>query len=175
MKKIEIGKKLIERNSKNLRDARDAMDTRDPHTTDTLLKEDIFAYKNQLIYINKLFLEEDFDIRIFILREIAKKLASYKKQDIEKQISLENLINLSETIEKLVASKLKCIYCKEKLLLLYKNQRDERQWTLDRIDNDLGHSCANTLIACLKCNLQRRRRGMEAFKFTKQLRISKSS
>ena len=34
--------------------------------------------------------------------------------------------------------------------------RDEQQWTLDRIDNDKCHSDENTVISCLKCNLQRR-------------------
>ena len=46
-------------------------------------------------------------------------------------------------------------------------------WTLDRIDNDLSHTNNNTCISCLKCNLQKRRRSHEKFKFTKQLKIEK--
>jgi precorrin-3B methylase len=107
-------------------------------------------------------------------REIEKKINSYKSQDITKKIYNELiLISLSDTIEKLVCSKLKCHYCKENVLLFYKNVRDSKQWTLDRIDNDLCHSNENTLIACLHCNLQRRTRDMEKFLFTKQLKIKK--
>ena len=28
------------------------------------------------------------------------------------------------------------------------------QWTLDRIDNNIGHSKENVVICCLKCNLK---------------------
>ena len=107
-------------------------------------------------------------------REIEKKINSYKSQDISKKIYNELiLISLSDTIEKLVCSKLRCHYCKENVLLLYKNVREPKQWTLDRIYNDLCHSNENTLIACLHCNLQRRTRDMEKFLFTKQLKIKK--
>jgi hypothetical protein len=131
-------------------------------------------YDEQVIYINKLFLEEEFIYKILIIRELEKKRNSYKHQDIDKNIYDEDLvITLSEIIEKLVSSKLKCYYCKEKIKILYKQVRDEHQWTLDRIDNNNGHTRDNTIIACLKCNLQRRRTNKNAFLFTKQLKISK--
>ena len=41
------------------------------------------------------------------------------------------------------------------------------QWTLDRIDNNLGHNSDNVLISCLECNLKRRRMNMERFQFSK--------
>ena len=106
------------------------------------------------------------------MRELDKKLNSYKQQDKEKFIDLNNIITINE-IEKLVASKLRCIYCKHELFILYKHVRENYQWTLDRIDNTLGHSNNNTIIACLKCNLERRCKESEAFKFTKQLKIKK--
>ena len=30
------------------------------------------------------------------------------------------------------------------------------QWTVDRIDNSIGHDIENIVISCLKCNLQSR-------------------
>ena len=94
---------------------------------------------------------------------------------IEKNILTDKLISLEETLEKLVISKLKCYYCKKPLLLIYKYSREQSQWTLDRIDNSIGHTNDNTVITCLKCNLEKRKRSHEGFKFTKQLIINKSS
>lgn len=51
--------------------------------------------------------------------------------------------------------------------------RDFKQWTLDRINNNLEHSNKNTVISCLKCNLDRRRKNFHAFTFTKNLCIRK--
>jgi hypothetical protein len=48
------------------------------------------------------------------------------------------------------------------------------QWSVDRIDNDFGHNIDNFHLACLECNLKRRRRTDEKFLFTKQLNIIKS-
>ena len=159
IKKIEVTKKLEERNEfKNIEN------------------NEIFYQKNQTFYINKLFLDDDFSHKSLLIKELERKISSYKQQDKQKNIFNKiYIINLSELIEKLVSSKLKCKYCKVNIFLFYKNIKDDYQWTLDRIDNDIGHSCENTLISCLKCNLQRRRRSMEAFKFTKELRIKKSS
>lgn len=131
-------------------------------------------YDEQIIYINKLFMEEDFINKILLIRELEKKKNSYKYQDIDKNIySEEFIINLSDIIEKLVISKLKCCYCKQNIKLLYKQIRDNYQWTLDRIDNNIGHTNNNTVIACLKCNLERRKINQKAFLFTKQLKICK--
>ena len=67
--------------------------------------------------------------------------------------------------------KLICYYCNQSTLLLYENVREKKQWTLDRIDNDIGHNENNVVIACLECNLRRRRTNTSAFLFTKQLTI----
>jgi hypothetical protein len=47
------------------------------------------------------------------------------------------------------------------------------QWTLERIDNDLGHNKNNVEIACLNCNLRRRTMYHERYLFTKELNIIK--
>ena len=131
-------------------------------------------YNCQVEMINTLYLTGSCKENVLLKREIDKKINSYKHQDINKKIFDETLlISLDDVIEKLVSSKLKCSYCKCNVLILYKDVRDEKQWTLDRIDNDKCHSTINTIISCLKCNLQRRTRDMEKFKFTKQLKIKK--
>ena len=131
------------------------------------------SHSEQISLLNQSYLEEKKDKKNMIYREINKKMNGYKNQDIKKQIYNEKkLITLEETMEKLVISKLKCHYCLQNTHILYPRNRDETQWTLDRIDNNLCHSNENTVIACLKCNLQRRCQDAKKFTFKKQLRIA---
>jgi len=136
--------------------------------------ENFFDINKQTFLINQIYLDIEIENKNEIMREIENKINSYKHQDIDKNILSDNLINIHQTIEKLVCSKMKCFYCKKQIFLIYKFARDNLQWTLDRIDNNIGHSNQNTVICCLKCNLERRRKSSDAFKFTKQLKICKS-
>lgn len=138
------------------------------------LPENLFKHDEQVKMINMLYLNNEFDYKKNLEREIDKKISSYKTQDINKNKYNENNINRKETIEKLVTSKLKCYYCKCNVLLFYNKVRDMEQWTLDRIDNSINHSDENVIIACLKCNLQRRCQNKDKFLFTKQLKIVKN-
>jgi hypothetical protein len=110
-----------------------------------------------------------------VLGQIEKKLTSYKQQDILKKRYAELLfIKTEDTLKLLHESGLNCHYCRDKTFLLYDLVREMNQWTLDRIDNDIGHNVGNVVISCLECNLKRRRTGKDAFLFTKQLNIVKS-
>ena len=107
-------------------------------------------------------------------REIEKKINSYKQQDIKKDIfDINRLISLNETIIKLKDSGLKCFYCSDPVKILYRIVREPKQWTLDRIDNEDCHSCDNTVIACLECNLKRRVTDKDKFEFTKKMKLVK--
>jgi hypothetical protein len=108
------------------------------------------------------------------LSELNHKIQGYKGQDLKKELhNPATLICLTDVLEKLVSTQLTCSYCSKPVFVLYKQVRDPMQWTLDRIDNALGHTRANTCIACLKCNLQRRVMDAEKFTFTKKLKIQK--
>jgi hypothetical protein len=48
-----------------------------------------------------------------------------------------------------------------------------KQWSLDRVDNNIGHNSGNVVISCLECNLKRRRTNKDAFMFTKNMVIIK--
>ena len=133
----------------------------------------------QIAMINKMYIGCD-DANIanvnntLLKQELEKKIGSYKQQDMKKEIyNAALLITLPELIEKLVISKLKCAYCSNEVLLLYKNAREEKQWTLDRKYNDECHSNENTVISCLKCNLERRVKNVDKFTFSKKMRIKK--
>ena len=127
-------------------------------------------YDTQLELIQKLYKGNSFYEQKYFSQALKNKLDCYKQQDIKKNYDdYNNFITLENIIEKLVTSEMLCFYCNVKTLILFKNSRDECQWTLDRINNYDEHSNSNTIICCLKCNLQRRRKNSAKFKFSKQL------
>ena len=137
-------------------------------------KEYLLNSKNHISIINQIYLNEQFDGCKDAKRELLCKLNSYKQQDIRKNKYIKSdFINQDVLMEKLVISKLKCYYCKESVLFLYENSRDTKQWTLDRLDNSIGHISENVVICCLKCNLERRCINDKKFLFTKQMRLIK--
>lgn len=108
------------------------------------------------------------------IREINKKISSYKQQDKLKNMLTESkFLTFESVINKMLECELKCRYCKNEMNVLYDISREMRQWSVDRVDNDLGHNIDNFHLACLECNLKRRRRTDEKFLFTKQLNIIK--
>lgn len=131
-------------------------------------------HSEQIKLINKYYMNQQDNMETNIIREIKSKLNGYKNQDIKKHIYQEDeLIKIDQIIEKLVSSKLLCYYCKDNVKILFVEVRDNKQWTLDRIDNNICHNNDNTVICCLKCNLERRVQNANNFKFTKQLKIKK--
>ena len=129
--------------------------------------------KNQVELLNKLFLEENYDGKDFIKKEVERKLNSYKNQDKKKERNIDNFITYNECLEKLVISKLRCYYCRKECLLIYKTVREQKQWTLDRLDNSKCHSNENVVMCCLNCNLKKGTKDDKKFKFSKQMRIIK--
>ena len=141
------------------------------------LYEDYYLYSKQLVILPQLLQcinlkEEKLDyIRIFI-QEIERKISSYRQQDLIKSIlNPEKFICLSFIIEKLIECSMKCFYCQCEMLVLYKNVREPKQWTVDRVNNCNGHNKDNIVLSCLECNLKRRNKSKDSFLFTKQLKI----
>ncbi len=107
-------------------------------------------------------------------QEINKKIYGYKQQDkIKKTLDEAKFLTFESVICKMLECELKCRYCKSEMNVLYDISREMKQWSVDRIDNDVGHNIDNFHLACLDCNLKRRRRTDEKFLFTKQLNIVK--
>lgn len=120
------------------------------------------------------FIEDKSNISCVVSSELKKKISSYKSQDKRK-----NLFNISEFIDfefilkLLTDSELKCYYCSCNVYILYDIVRELKQWTVERIDNRLGHNKNNSVISCLECNLRRRTMYHENYLLTKQLKLTK--
>lgn len=138
------------------------------------LNETELSFEMQLNILNELVLNDKINDKYskLIINHIKTKIQSYKQQDTIKKIYNEDeFINLEQVINLLQETKLKCHYCSCETFLLYEIVREMKQWSLDRINNDIGHNKNNLVIACLECNLKRRRTNKDSFMFTKNLKI----
>jgi len=109
-----------------------------------------------------------------VCKEINKKISSYKQQDVvKKRLNTAKFLTFESVIHKLIECELKCRYCETDMFVLYDVTREQKQWSVDRVDNNQGHNIDNYHLACLDCNLKRRRRTDEKFLFTKQLKLVK--
>lgn len=121
-----------------------------------------------------------------LLDDVKAKIQGYKRQDIKKfcapssnaisvnytsELVNDIIITPHDTVEMLVSSRLKCVYCKETCYLIYRTQYEKKQWTLDRIDNAACHTYGNVVISCLECNIKRGTMNKERFEKGKQIRV----
>jgi len=142
-----------------------------------LFPDECLTYSYQVCIIDSI-LKNDFkhsdEITKIAIQEINKKISGYKQQDaIKKHYDANKFLTFNYVVTRLDEAKLKCHYCNCEMAILYDLSREMKQWSVDRIDNDKGHNNDNFHLACLDCNLKRRRRTDKKFLFTKQLNIVK--
>lgn len=140
------------------------------------LPECCFTHAYQFREISKLYLnmeDDSVEHRSIIIKELTNKIIGYKRQDVEKKVFQQDLfVSLEIVIDKLLCSKLRCFYCKQSCEILYKNVYSKQQWTLDRINNDLGHNTDNVVVSCLECNLKKGTMDSDRFKYGKQIALT---
>lgn len=147
------------------------------NNTHNKIKDISFSEDNnyQINILNLLVQDISFIEKKYLLTNLRNKINGYKHQDKKHdRYEKDKTITLNELIIKLHESALKCTYCTNNVLILYNNNYNKQQWTLDRINNYDEHTCSNCCISCLSCNLKRRRTNSVKFKFTKQLNIIKN-
>ena len=138
------------------------------------LNEEELSYKTQLDILKNIYSSDKNKLNSFIISHIKTKISSYKQQDMLKNMFLEpEFVTFEHVIDLLNACDLKCHYCSCETYLLYEFVREMKQWSLDRINNDIGHNKNNLVMACLECNLKRRRTNKDAFFMTKNLTITR--
>ena len=141
-------------------------------------EKECYEYSYQLEMLKTIFENKNENINVdaykTIIQEIKKKIQSYKQQDqIKKHYEQEKFLTFENVIKKLIECELKCRYCDCEMFVLYDISREMKQWSVDRVDNNIGHNDDNFHLACLDCNLKRRRRTDEKFLFTKKLNLVK--
>ena len=135
--------------------------------------EDIsLLLSEQNTHLQNLINHENNNITSLLEKQIKRKISSYKSQDInKKRYEEDKFISFQEVIFLMNQEEIKCYYCKCFMFILYEFARENKQWSLDRIDNDLGHNKDNIVLSCLECNLKKRKIRKESFLFTKNLKI----
>ena len=122
------------------------------------------------------FVEDTNIIPDIVSRELRKKISSYKSQDRRKNIyNDDEFIDFDFVINLFKETQLKCYYCEKQVFVIYDNVRESKQWTIERIDNRLGHNKNNSVMSCLDCNLRRRTMYHERYIMTKKLSLVKLS
>ena len=83
---------------------------------------------------------------------IPRKLVAYKHQDAAKglrfNLKVDHILRLKE------AQSNRCAACNIELLWAYQ-PKDTQQFSVDRLDNTMGHIRDNTRLTCLECNRKR--------------------
>ena len=109
-------------------------------------------------HLQNLINHESNNITTLLEKQIKRKISSYKSQDINKnRYDKDKFISFQEVILLMSQEEIKCYYCKCFMFILYEFARENKQWSLDRIDNDLGHNKDNIVLSCLECNLKKRK------------------
>ena len=150
-------------------------DTQRECTKKYTIPESLYAdHKKQHSLMCSLYITDSCLHKTEINKELKYKLQGYIGQDKQNSFYDETLcMTIPDIMELLVSSKLKCNYCKHEVYVLYNQVRQNNQWTLDRIDNTQGHNKGNCVIACYKCNVQKKQMDDDKFRFTKQMKIIK--
>jgi hypothetical protein len=141
------------------------------------LNEEELTHQTQLEFLmSDNFIKNDSNDKYIskLTSHIKNKVYNYRQQDIiKKKLNEKEFVSFEETLDLLKKSNMKCCYCSSEVYILYERVREMKQWSLDRVNNDIGHNSGNLVIACLECNLKRRRTNKDAFMFTKNMVIIK--
>lgn len=166
MKKIALPQEKETRKVKAEKEKRD----RKIISSEKWVYHEISQVREQEI-VNQCISQEMNDDTKLLRSQIKGKLHSYKGQDKIKTLKEDEneFMDVECVLKLLQESNNTCYYCKSTIKLFYEKVREPTQWTLERLDNSLGHNTNNCVIACLKCNLSRRTMYHERYTLTKQL------
>ena len=130
--------------------------------------------ENPLEVLEQIYSDNVNETAEYCIKELKKKHSGYKSQDKQKhKYDNEQHITFKEMVQKMIECEFKCYYCNKEMLLIYHKKKDGMQWSLERLNNNLGHYKDNTCISCLKCNLGRRTDNHDYYKKAKTMILKK--
>ena len=88
---------------------------------------------------------------------IERKIDGHKKADSDKKrrYASSEYVDAATVMRLLQQQGGCCCHCNEEVLLQWKESagtRDTRQFSIDRINNDVAHTKNNVVVSCLRCN-----------------------
>ncbi|MEW8688823.1 MAG: hypothetical protein AB2556_23645 [Candidatus Thiodiazotropha sp.] len=83
---------------------------------------------------------------------MTKKLVAHKRQDQAKRLRFN--LKVGQILELKEALNSHCAACNIELLWAYQ-PKDTQQYSVDRLDNSVGHFRDNIRLTCLECNRKR--------------------
>ena len=90
--------------------------------------------------------------------KMERKIAGYKVQDAKagRLYDEADYVSVEDFKALLEEQDYRCAVCAELMALVWKEAKDNSQFTLDRLDNDLAHVKGNCAVSCLGCNRGKR-------------------
>lgn len=89
-------------------------------------------------------------------QRLRKKVSSYNSQDKKKgRYDAMNALTEDDMLEIINTVGVQCYWCDRETILNPEKIYSKNQLTLDRIDNDIGHTIDNCVISCFQCNMKR--------------------
>lgn len=101
-----------------------------------------------------------------VLMEFRSKQRGYQEQDRKRDWNPDDVLTESEIAERMLVQKQRCWHCNTRIHVLYRDRYDPLQWSIDRLDNQKGHTRDNVVVSCMRCNLRRGRTPIHRFKGT---------
>lgn len=112
--------------------------------------------------------EEPAGVTRRVLMEIRSKRRGYQEQDKKRGWNPGNVLSERYIAEQMLVQKMRCWHCSAGVHVLYRDRYDPFQWSIDRLDNDKGHTRDNVVVSCMRCNLRRGNVSIRSFTVTKR-------
>lgn len=112
--------------------------------------------------------EEPASVTRRVLMEMRAKRRGYQEQDKKRGWNPGDVLSEREIAERMLIQKMKCWHCRAGVHVLYRDRYDPLQWSVDRLDNNKGHTRDNVVISCMRCNLRRGSRSILTLSVTKE-------
>ena len=103
-----------------------------------------------------------------VLMELRGKRRGYQEQDKKRGWDPASVLVENAMAEKMLIQKQKCFHCGTRIHVLYRDRYDPLQWSIDRLDNDKGHTQDNVVVSCMRCNLRRGNKSIRTYDVIKQ-------